>query len=138
MDLFRAVYTSRPFGFDTSILSGILMDARRLNARDDVTGALICRADVYLQMLEGPEPQVKNTLRRILRDDRHLEVTLHIEQATTDRMFGDWAMLHDPAASWIWTQQEVANGAIDRTTPAELMGFFTRLRDMQGAVRTSG
>ena len=42
MDLFRAIYTSRPFGFDEAILSGILMDARRANARDGITGALIC------------------------------------------------------------------------------------------------
>lgn len=29
MDLFRAIYTSRPFGFDSAILSAILMDARQ-------------------------------------------------------------------------------------------------------------
>ena len=41
MSLFRALYTSRPFGFDTGILNGILLDARRANARDGITGALI-------------------------------------------------------------------------------------------------
>jgi hypothetical protein len=34
MDLFRIIYSSRPFGFDTAILNAILVDARRLNARD--------------------------------------------------------------------------------------------------------
>lgn len=133
MDLFRAVYTSRPFGFDSGVLSSILLDARRLNARDNITGALICRADVYLQLLEGPETQIRNTLDRIRRDDRHVEVTLHVEHKVTERMFGNWAMLHDPVASWIWTQKEVDDGAIERTTPDEIMEFFIRLRDLQDA-----
>jgi hypothetical protein len=133
MSLFRAIYTSRPFGFDSAVLSGILMDARRANERDGITGALICRADIYLQWLEGPEEQVRNALARIQRDDRHLEVTLHVAESVSDRMFGEWAMLHDPAATWIWTQDEVADGAVDRATPEEITTFFLRLRGVNDA-----
>jgi hypothetical protein len=129
MSVFRAIYTSRPFGFDTGILRGILMDARRCNERDGVTGALICRADIYLQWLEGPEEQVRRTLDRISRDDRHLEVRLHVAEPAPERVFGDWAMLHDPATSWIWTQEEVTAGAAERATPEEITGFFLKLRD---------
>ena len=129
MNLFRAIYTSQPFGFDEGILGGILLDARRANLRDGVTGALICRADVYLQWLEGPEDVVRATLARIKRDDRHLEVTLHVAELVPERMFGQWAMLHDPAATWIWTQKEVAEGAAERATPEEITDFFLRLKD---------
>ena len=129
MTVFRAVYTSQPFGFDEGILGGILLDARRANLRDGVTGALICRADIYLQWLEGPEDLVRATLARIKRDDRHLEVTLHVAELVPERMFGQWAMLHDPAATWIWTQKEVADGAAERATPEEITGFFLRLKD---------
>lgn len=129
MSLLRAIYTSRPFGFDTGILRGVLMDARRCNARDAITGALICRADIYLQWLEGPEDLVRRTLERIQRDDRHLEVKLHVAEPTSERVFGDWAMLHDPATSWLWTQEEVAAGAAERATPEEITGFFLKLRD---------
>jgi len=128
MPLFQAVYTSRPFGFDTGILNGILLDARRANARDGITGALICRADIYLQLLEGPQEQVRNALERIKRDDRHLDVTTHIAGNVPERMFGQWAMLHDPAASWIWSQDEVSAGAVERATADEIMMFFTQLR----------
>ncbi len=130
MSLFRAIYTSRPFGFDTGILNGILLDARRANARDGVTGALICRADIYLQLLEGPEGTVKNTLERIQRDDRHLEMKVHVAENVSGRMFGEWAMLHDPAASWIWSREEVAAGAVERATPEQILAFFTQLRGM--------
>ena len=132
MTLFRAIYTSRPFGYDVSILSGILMDARRANARDAITGALICRADIYIQWLEGPEENVRNALARIREDDRHLEVTLHVEERVAERMFPDWAMLHDPAATWIWTQAEIDSGAIKRATPEEIKGFFTPLAAVRG------
>jgi hypothetical protein len=128
MDLFRAIYTSQPFGFDAGILNGVLMDARRANLRDGITGALICRADIYLQWLEGPEEQVRAALERINRDDRHLEVTLHVAEPVPERMFAEWAMLHDPAASWIWSQDEIAGGAVERATPEEITDFFMRLR----------
>lgn len=129
MDLFRAIYTSRPFGYDVSMLSGILMDARRANARDGITGALICRADIYMQWLEGPEAAVRAALARIREDNRHLEVTLHLEEHVTERMFANWSMLHDPAATWIWTPAEIDAGALQKAAPDELIGFFTKLRD---------
>lgn len=133
MDVFRAIYTSRPFGFDQAMLSGILIDARHANIRDGITGALICRADIYLQWLEGPEAKVRNALERIAHDDRHLEVKVHVAEPVAERAFGEWAMLHDPAATWIWTQTEVADGAVDRATPEEVTGFFLRLSSAAAA-----
>ena len=129
MSLFRVIYSSRPFGFDEAILSGILLDARRANQRDGITGALICRGDIYLQWLEGPEQQVKEAVERIKRDDRHVEVTVHVSGPVAERMFAEWAMLHDPAASWIWPQEAVADGAVERATKDEVEGFFIKLRD---------
>ena len=137
MSLYRTIYTSRPFGFDESILSGILMDARRANVRNDITGALICRADIYIQWLEGPEEQVRALLARIERDDRHLEVKVHVAETVEARRFGDWAMLHDPAATWIWSQREVADGAVERATPADVTTFFDRLCGGQSAAEAA-
>ncbi len=138
MDLFRAIYTSRPFGFDQAMLSGILTDARRANLRDGITGALICRADIYLQWLEGPEAQVRNTLERIARDDRHLEVKVHVAQPVAERVFPEWAMLHDPAVTWIWSQKEITDGALDRATPDQITGFFLDIRTQRGTPDADG
>jgi hypothetical protein len=52
MPITQIIYASRPFGFDAALLAGILMDARRCNTRDGITGALICRDDLFLH---GPE-----------------------------------------------------------------------------------
>ena len=134
MDYFRSIYTSRPFGFDAAMLNGILADARRVNTRDGITGALICREDIYLQWLEGPEDKIRQALARIRRDDRHLEVKVHVAEAVQERVFGEWAMLHDPATSWIWSMQQVANDAAEHATAAEVTGFFLTLRDKIDAV----
>lgn len=133
MDVFRAIYTSRPFGFDEAILSSILMDARRANEQDGITGALICRADIYLQWLEGPEAPVRKAIQRIERDDRHLEMKVHVAEHVPYRVFGEWAMLHDPAATWIWSQGKVADDAVDRAKPEEVTAFFLELRKETGA-----
>ncbi|MCH8467779.1 MAG: BLUF domain-containing protein [Roseinatronobacter sp.] len=133
MSVYRVVYTSRPFGFDSGTLNGILVHAQRANASVGITGALICREDVYLQLLEGPEEEVKKTIARIKRDDRHLEFTTHVEKTVSERSFGRWAMLHDPAATWIWSRDAVRNGAIEHATAAEVDGFFQKLSDVNTA-----
>jgi hypothetical protein len=127
MNVFRAVYSSRPFGFDAGTLFSILSDARRLNAPDGVTGALICRHDIYLQWLEGPEDAVRACLSRIARDDRHTDMLVHLTETVPDRLFGDWSMLHDPAATWVWTQEQLAADARETSSPREVKAFFLRL-----------
>ncbi|WP_135502569.1 BLUF domain-containing protein [Roseovarius aestuariivivens] len=127
MPLRQLVYASRPFGFDDAMLAGILLDARRCNARDDITGALICRADLYLQMLEGPEAAVEECYDRIRQDDRHTEARRLLDRPIKTRLFPGWAMRDDPAQSWVWTIEEVRDGAIERATEDEVIGFFERL-----------
>ena len=128
MSVFHIIYTSHPFGFDESTLGGILVNARHANARSGITGALICRRDIYLQWLEGPEQQVKNTMERIARDRRHTEVKVQVAKVIPERIFGEWSMLHDPASSWIWTHEEVAGGAVEHSTPEKVVDFFMKMR----------
>ena len=128
MSLLQIMYVSQPFGFDEAMLYGILTDARRNNLRDNVTGALICRADAYLQLIEGPEAAIRATYARIASDNRHVDVTFLFGEPVTDRVFPGWAMRDDPASSWMWTQAQVAAGAIAKATRPELLGVFERLK----------
>lgn len=127
MGLFQVIYASTPFGFDRGMPNGILADARRCNERDDVTGALICRADLYLQLLKGPEAAVRGAFARIVGDDRHLEPVCLVSAPVDRRLFPGWAMRDDPARSWMWTQEEVAAGAVARATPDAARAVFERL-----------
>ncbi len=127
MEMLQIVYSSQPFGYDAGMLIGILLDARRCNTRNDVTGALICRDDIYLQLLEGPELAVRATLDRIKRDDRHLNVVEHMNRKITDRMFGRWAMLDDPATSWLWPRDRISDGVPVGATTPQILAVFERL-----------
>ncbi len=126
-DLIQLIYSSRPFGFDEAALNGILSDARYHNGRDGITGALVCRSDIYLQLLEGPRAAVEAAYARIVRDDRHVEVRRHVSTPVPSRLFPSWAMRDDPARSWMWSRAEIADGAIDRASRDDLLGVFARL-----------
>ncbi len=126
-DLIQMIYSSKPFGFDEAILNGILVTARRNNPRDSITGALICRHDLYLQLLEGPRAAVEARYGSIARDDRHLEVVKRVSRPVSERLFPNWAMRDDPARSWMWTAKQIEQGAVDRAVPADFIAVFSRL-----------
>jgi len=130
--LLQLVYASRPFGFDASTLTNILFDARRCNTRDGITGALICRDDLFLQLLEGPETAVEAAYARISADDRHIEVRQLARRKIADnaRMFGAWAMRDDPAATWVWTREEVDAGMPEQASEDEVLAMFRKLPAM--------
>lgn len=136
-ELTQLIYASQPFGYDSAILSSILIDARKFNKRDDITGALVCRHDIYLQLLEGPTDKVTDAYLRICRDDRHVAVSKLVSRHVTQRMFGEWAMLHDPAKSLIWTQDQIADGILERLPPEEIVDMFESVSRNAGPEHTT-
>ena len=126
--MYRLVYSSKPFGFDTSVLNGLLIDSRENNQKNDITGSLICRADIYLQMLEGPEEKVLKTFDKIKKDDRHLEIeVLLTEKDIKDRLFPNWAMRDDPVESWMWSKKEIADGAVQESSKEKIFNIFKKI-----------
>jgi len=126
-ELKHIIYASRPFGFDDAVLKSILLSSRNNNTKSNVTGALICRSDLYLQLLEGPEDAVDQTFQKIQRDDRHLELHPLKEGKTDRRLFASWAMRDDPVKTWMWSFDEVKNGLVRKLSPEEALFVFKRL-----------
>ena len=126
MTLTQLIYASEPFGFDDAMLDGILLQARRNNERNGLTGALIVRADLYLQLIEGPDAAIAATFASINRDNRHLGVTLLARETVTTRLFPGWTMRDDPAQSWLWSADAIHAGALTRASPDELRAVFVR------------
>ncbi len=58
----------------------ILMQSRQNEPRSGVVGALYYGDGDFFQCLEGEPEAVRDTLERILRDDRHEEVRILREQ----------------------------------------------------------
>ena len=127
MTFTQLIYSSQPFGFDDAMLGGILVQARRNNARDDITGCLICRQDLYLQLLEGPAAAIDTLFDKIKADDRHLAVAQLSRATVSTRLFPDWAMRDDPAQSWLWPPEAVASGALFQASPDALRAVFARV-----------
>jgi hypothetical protein len=127
MSITQLIYASQPFGFDDAMLNGILVAARRNNPRDDITGCLICRQDLYLQLIEGPTAAIDALFERIKADDRHLAVAQLSRDTVEARMFPDWAMRDDPAQSWLWPPAAVASGALFQASPDALRAVFARV-----------
>lgn len=123
----QLIYMSQPFGYDDAMLAGILAGARRNNRRDDVSGALVCRQDIYLQMIEGPQTAIDALYDRIRRDDRHIEVRQLWRREADHRLFPTWDMLHDPARSWLWTPAEITAGAVSGASPEDMYAVFVRI-----------
>ena len=126
-ELKHIIYASRPFGFDDAVLKSILLSSRNNNTKSNVTGALICRSDLYLQLLEGPEDAVDQTFQRIQRDDRHLELHPLKEGKINRRLFASWAMRDDPVKTWMWSFDDVKKGLVKKLSPEEALFVFKRL-----------
>ncbi|MEP6765276.1 MAG: BLUF domain-containing protein [Gemmatimonadaceae bacterium] len=75
-----------------SELQKILAAARRDNARDGVTGMLLFTEGSFFQVLEGSEPDVLSTFKRIEGDPRHQQATCIIREPIARRAFGEWTM----------------------------------------------
>ena len=127
MKLIQLAYCSQPFGYSLEILSAILVASRANNRKNDITGALICRSDIFLQLLEGPEQQVNNTFEAIQNDDRHINVHHLINQPVEKRLFPAWAMKDDPVKTWMWSREEVSNGIVKSLSEKEVEEVFLKL-----------
>ena len=53
-------------------------------------------------------------------------MTLLNRAPATDRVFPGWAMMHDPARSWLWSPHEVDRGEVLEATPEALQQVFAR------------
>ena len=75
-------------------------------------------------MLEGTLEAVHAAYMRISRDDRHVGVKKLVSRSISERFFGEWAMLHDPAISLIWNQQQIKDGILEQIPQTKIVEMF--------------
>jgi len=92
--LVRLVYASRSASPVTDeVIGSILAQSRKNNPEHGVTGVLcVCHGDVFIQALEGGRGEVNRIYAKVLRDDRHSDVTLLDYAEINQRRFGGWRM----------------------------------------------
>jgi Mg2+ and Co2+ transporter CorA len=96
MSLYYLIYSSVPTRIlnDTE-LEQLLTTSRAQNKNHLVTGMLVCLADRYLQLIEGPEEAIERLYKNIVKDPRHEQVITEKEGPISARYFPDWAMGFD-------------------------------------------
>jgi hypothetical protein len=73
-------------------MEDILVVSSRLNARDGITGFLLCDGVEFAQVLEGPMAAVEACFDRILADERHADIVLRLKEEVPQRRFARWSM----------------------------------------------
>lgn len=131
MPILRLVYASRPIGFTPTTLLAILFTARKKNKAADVTGCMICRDDMYLELLEGPPNEVIRLFGDIQEDGRHFRATELFRRQAETRLFSDWAMRYDSLQDWMWTNNKVDRVIANKVEPADVLHVFESLAERQ-------
>ena len=104
---YQIVYSSdAATPMQTGDLEELLDHARRSNAANGITGALVYAEGMFLQILEGDEVRVRDLMARIRRDVRHDNVIVLREGEVPAAIFGSWKMAYVSA-----TPQQVARWA---------------------------
>jgi len=91
--MYRIIYKSRsvtPLNWD--IVRSITSVSEKNNDFLGVTGVLLASRTHFLQVLEGNFEDVNTVFRRIVRDDRHAELSIVAFSIVDARLFDGWGM----------------------------------------------
>lgn len=116
--MYHIIYSSQAKEAMTlTTLVVLLMQARSLNERRHVTGALVYGDGQFMQVMEGEEAVIKDLYARVLTDPRHRDVRTLAEGPIAGRSFAQWSMAFGevPAAEFQVLQRVAAY-----QTPAQL------------------
>ena len=71
-------------------LLDIFHSAKAKNRRYGISGILAYKCGHYLQVIEGPNKHVDNLFTNILKDSRHKDVAVLVDQDCQQRSFANW------------------------------------------------
>ena len=79
-------------------IATILTISRSNNTHLNVTGVLLYHRGRFIQVLEGPEEQVRAKFATISLDPRHRGIQIVVEKPIRERQFPEWTMGFRPIA----------------------------------------
>ncbi len=141
MALYQLVYLSRASKpFNDEQLMALLEKAKEFNGSVQITGMLLHRYDVFLQLLEGPVEAVQKLYKKISADPRHNQVHCLYQSVSDKRIFEHWTMDFFRPENLSTEEQKIVGDFIDRAfksqgTPSDskevlqIMNRFRKLRN---------
>jgi len=116
-------------------LNKILAEARPSNESRNITGMLLYRDGLFIQVLEGEEAVIEQLLSNIKKDTRHHDVHVVSKQIVKHREFSDWSMgfkniSHDMegANSFLESTKEPIDNTLQPSTARKLLATFRDMR----------
>ncbi|MFT4525689.1 MAG: hypothetical protein ACI85F_001844 [Bacteroidia bacterium] len=95
-NLYQLLYTSKAREeLDAEELCELLNETSNNNTSARITGMLILRDGVFLQMLEGEKESVLEIFSLIKEDSRHGEVVILSDESIEEREFDNYRMCFD-------------------------------------------
>lgn len=73
-------------------LKAILKKSQENNLKTGITGLLLYKDKIFMQLLEGEENEVIRTFSRIVEDKRHLHPEVLLTARSEERLFPTWNM----------------------------------------------
>lgn len=93
MPLIHLIYVSTARAeYGLAELERILESSVRHNTPQQVTGMLLYAAGNFMQVLEGEDTAVDETMSRIEQDPRHFDIHVIEREAIAERSFPGWSM----------------------------------------------
>ena len=93
MNLYQLVYKCYAVSELTpEEFADILVEARVNNVKMDVTGCLLFKDGVFLQVLEGDKQNLLKLYKKIQFDQRHTQVDKLYFESANERTFKKWSM----------------------------------------------
>jgi len=93
--LLRLLYVSRATEFfESSSINDQMKKWQVQNGLIEVTGVLCSGRGYFVQALKGLESRVVTLYAKILKDERHKQVSLSRIELAPTRAFSGWAMAH--------------------------------------------
>lgn len=91
--MYSVVYVSNVAShFTESDLEPLAGQAAAINAKNNLTGMLVYNGRNFMQLLEGNQRRVEQTLDRIAKDPRHSDIVIIRREEQQARECPDWSM----------------------------------------------
>jgi hypothetical protein len=117
-------------------LKDLLVKARAKNRKDNITGMLLYRDKVFLQVLEGEQEIVEAMLKVICNDPRHHNVTVIYRTGIGQRAFADWQMGFNYVDEKVLREVEGYSNFLAKPTPHNATHSQSMVRALLESFRT--
>jgi hypothetical protein len=87
--IYSSKATQEPVGLELIVL---VLQSRRNNERDGITGALVYGGGLFMQVIEGKKEAVTALYERICTDPRHQAIHKLVDKPMQERAFATWVM----------------------------------------------